>query len=143
MDMKGLHDFADPMCEALETLVARGEAADRTDPTAWERGIAAIAPDDLAVLAYTAATTGVPRGVMLSHANLVANALQFRSWLPGLEEARERVMAALEAASRDEAVSDIGRARLTTARALVAAVVAEIGLAPEVIVDVHAEEVNS
>jgi long-chain acyl-CoA synthetase len=90
MDMKGLHDFADPMCEALETLVARGEAADRTDPTAWERGIAAIAPDDLAVLAYTAATTGVPRGVMLSHANLMAQ-VQGAAAMTGQGPADERL----------------------------------------------------
>lgn len=32
-------------------------------------------PSDLAVLAYTSGTTGRPKGVMLSHANLVRNAL--------------------------------------------------------------------
>lgn len=32
------------------------------------------APDDLAVLLYTAGTTGVPKGVALSHRNLLANA---------------------------------------------------------------------
>ena len=72
LDMKGLREFADPMCEGLDSLVARGEALDRADPAAWERGIAAIAPGDTAVLAYTSGSTGAPRGVMLSHANLMA-----------------------------------------------------------------------
>ena len=37
-----------------------------------------VAPDALAVIAYSSGTTGVPKGVMLSHRNLVANLLQFR-----------------------------------------------------------------
>ena len=36
----------------------------------------AVVPDDLAVLQYTGGTTGVPKGAMLSHANLAANSAQ-------------------------------------------------------------------
>jgi long-chain acyl-CoA synthetase len=43
---------------------------------------AAQAPDDLAVLLYTGGTTGTPKGVMLTHANLVANAHQVVAWSP-------------------------------------------------------------
>lgn len=37
-----------------------------------------VAPDHLAVIAYSSGTTGVSKGVMLSHRNLVANLIQFR-----------------------------------------------------------------
>ena len=52
-------------------------------------------PNDIALFQYTGGTTGVPKAAMLTHANLVANALQFRNWLPELREAQERVMGAL------------------------------------------------
>jgi len=39
-------------------------------------------PDDIAVLLYTGGTTGTPKGAMLTHANLVANAHQSAAWIP-------------------------------------------------------------
>jgi long-chain acyl-CoA synthetase len=50
---------------------------------------------DIAVLQYTGGTTGLPKGAMLSHYNLVANALQCLSWFPDSEPGRERVLAVL------------------------------------------------
>jgi long-chain acyl-CoA synthetase len=37
-------------------------------------------PDDVAVLQYTGGTTGIAKGAMLTHRNLIANALQAREW---------------------------------------------------------------
>ncbi len=44
--------------------------------------------EDLACLQYTGGTTGVPKGAMLTHYNLVANAIQASHWLD-MEEAKE------------------------------------------------------
>jgi long-chain acyl-CoA synthetase len=51
-----------------------------------------VTPDDLAVIQYTGGTTAQSKGVMLSHRNLVANALQTRHWLPEALEGRERFL---------------------------------------------------
>ncbi len=40
----------------------------------------ALGHDDLAYLQYTGGTTGVAKGAMLSHGNMVANVLQSRAW---------------------------------------------------------------
>ena len=48
--------------------------------------------DELAALLYTGGTTGVSKGVMLSHANLSYNAQQFAAWFPDLKPGEERLM---------------------------------------------------
>src|SRR6266498_2930058 len=50
---------------------------------------------DLALLQYTGGTTGVAKGVMLSHANLVANVEQVRAWFPDADPGHEIMMAVL------------------------------------------------
>ncbi|GAC1435986.1 MAG: long-chain fatty acid--CoA ligase [Ktedonobacteraceae bacterium] len=45
--------------------------------------------DDLAVLQYTGGTTGLSKGAMLTHRNLLANAMQTRWWTPKAREAEE------------------------------------------------------
>ena len=51
-----------------------------------------VSPEELAAIIYTGGTTAQSKGVMLSHRNLVANALQTRHWLPEAEEGRERFL---------------------------------------------------
>jgi long-chain acyl-CoA synthetase len=46
-------------------------------------------PDDIALLQYTGGTTGSPKGVMLSHRNVVVNAVQCRAWVPGYQDGKE------------------------------------------------------
>ena len=54
-----------------------------------------VAVDDLALLQYTGGTTGVAKGVMLTHGNLVANVMQISGWLPTLNCGEERFICVL------------------------------------------------
>lgn len=48
---------------------------------------------DLAFLQYTGGTTGVAKGAMLSHGNMVANVLQVRAWMsPNLKDGEETLI---------------------------------------------------
>jgi len=59
----------------LGKLAQLGEARRKENPEDFERRASAIRSDDLATLIYTSGTTGDPKGVMLTHDNLVQNVL--------------------------------------------------------------------
>ena len=48
-----------------------------------------VRAEDTAVLQFTSGTTGQPKGVMLSHYNLVANTMQVRLWLTDARDGQE------------------------------------------------------
>ncbi|MBI3145536.1 MAG: long-chain-fatty-acid--CoA ligase [Pseudogulbenkiania sp.] len=55
-----------------------------------------IGHDDIAFLQYTGGTTGVAKGAMLSHGNIVANMLQAGAWIkPVIHEGQEVIVTAL------------------------------------------------
>ena len=55
-----------------------------------------VAPEDVAVLQYTGGTTGVAKGAMLTHGNLIANMLQCHGlFTMALDEGKETVIAPL------------------------------------------------
>lgn len=54
-----------------------------------------VSPADVAVIVFTSGTTDEPKGVCLTHANLVANAMQTRHWVPDLEYGKEIFLSVL------------------------------------------------
>ncbi|UCE81786.1 MAG: long-chain fatty acid--CoA ligase [Deltaproteobacteria bacterium] len=48
--------------------------------------------DEVALLQYTGGTTGLAKGVMLTHTNLTANVAQITGWLPGIRSGKERFL---------------------------------------------------
>ncbi len=51
-----------------------------------------VGPEDVLFLQYTGGTTGVSKGAVLTHRNLVANTLQMIAWLPELQTEGESVV---------------------------------------------------
>ena len=51
-----------------------------------------VGPEDVAFLQYTGGTTGVAKGAVLTHRNLVANTIQVVSWMPELETLEDSVV---------------------------------------------------
>lgn len=56
-----------------------------------------LTSEDIAFLQYTGGTTGVPKGAVLTHGNIVANVEQALAWIKssGLEEGKEVIIAPL------------------------------------------------
>jgi long-chain acyl-CoA synthetase len=55
-----------------------------------------IGPEDLAFLQYTGGTTGVSKGAMLTHRNMIANMLQVKHWFgPKVKDGEEIIITAL------------------------------------------------
>jgi long-chain acyl-CoA synthetase len=61
-----------PAALRFNEALARGRSMPLTEPP--------VGPDDIAVLQYTGGTTGVSKGAVLLHRNLVANVLQSEAW---------------------------------------------------------------
>ena len=91
-----------PLVAKKKKLAADVKAA--TDVFKWKDCIAKYAPnppavkigfEDVAMYQYTGGTTGVSKGVMLTHANLSKQVQQLKAWFPAFNKGTEIMLGAL------------------------------------------------
>jgi long-chain acyl-CoA synthetase len=68
----------------MKDLIARHKPQDKPNVE--------VTADDMALFQYSGGTTGISKGAIALHKNLVANALQIRNWMPQAEDGKETVL---------------------------------------------------
>jgi len=73
-DDRGLWNYNDDWLISFEEVQALGRELAKKEPDRFETEVSLGTADEIATLCYTSGTTGKPKGVMLSHGNMVATA---------------------------------------------------------------------
>ena len=76
-DDRGMWSYDSDLLSSFEEIQELGSQYDREHPHAFEQDLAQGKGEDLAIFCYTSGTTGLPKGAMISHWNLLTTVHQW------------------------------------------------------------------
>ena len=109
MVVTNLKETLSPLIRVLFTVAKEkkgGHRVDLEDGDIWFQDLIAkykpenrkkieVKPEDTAIFQYSGGTTGISKGAIAMHKNLVANTLQIMNWMPNLVEGGEVLLMAI------------------------------------------------
>lgn len=70
-DKKGMWKYSDEMLISFSNALEMGEVHEKTDPDIFMDEVSRCNGEEIATICYTSGTTGLPKGVMVSHKTLI------------------------------------------------------------------------
>ncbi|MGD8228116.1 MAG: AMP-binding protein [Desulfobacteraceae bacterium] len=71
-DLKGMRRYDDPILMYFKDVQKMGRELAEKEPRLFEEMVEKVSPDDVGMINYTSGTTGLPKGSMITHKNMVS-----------------------------------------------------------------------
>jgi len=92
-DMRAMFLYRDDRILSFAQVQQRGNELGGQQPGLFDRRLAAVQPEDLAVFVYTSGTTGAPKAAMITHRDLMVGMVNtYLQGFPELDEGEHRIV---------------------------------------------------